>query len=230
VNVLIVTPLQEESDFFLQFCVQQGFQPQRAAVGRLPVVLLPQLGITLARGGTGKAQFALQTQHLLDAGANWELVVCVGAAGSLTNEVSVGDVVVATATVEHDFRNRFSTRPMPRFDGARGILDGLRNVAPRSDTFRVHFGPIASGDEDVVDEPRRKTLQEATGAFAVAWEGAGGARACQFSDVPYVEIRGITDAADPEAPADFEVNLEVAMGNVAAALLEWIVTSPGLPQ
>ena len=55
----------------------------------------------------------------------------------------------------------------------------------------------------------------------MAWEGAGGARACAFSDVPFIELRGITDTADHNAPADFETNLHVAMDSVAALVAMW---------
>ena len=47
-----------------------------------------------------------------------------------------------------------------------------------------------------------------TGALAVAWEGAGGARACHFSGIPFLEIRGITDSADSDAASDFRATLE----------------------
>ena len=56
----------------------------------------------------------------------------------------------------------------------------------------------------------------------VAWEGAGGARACTFSNIPFVEVRGVTDTADHNAPTDFERNLEVAMESIAALVTAWI--------
>ena len=59
----------------------------------------------LAQGGLGKVQFAITTQHLLDNLADPSLVVCAGVAGSLTKSARVGDVVVGTATVEHDFND-----------------------------------------------------------------------------------------------------------------------------
>jgi adenosylhomocysteine nucleosidase len=220
-NTLIVTPLQKEFDFFLSSCTRQGVQAENAVIGRLPVARLPALGLTLARGGTGKVQFAVQTQHLLDARPGWELVICAGAAGGLADELAIGDVVVATTTIEHDYNNKFSQRPLPRFDGAPSAIDSLRQAASAPDSFKVHFGAVASGDEDVVDDERKKILQQLTGALAVAWEGAGGARACAFSNVPYVEMRGITDAANHAAPADFEANLEVVMSNIVTLLMRW---------
>ena len=220
-NKLIVTPMKKELDLLFQSYTTAGFHAESAMIGRLPVVRLPDLGVTLARGGLGKVQFAVQTQHLLDTCSDWDLIVCAGAAGALADEVSVGDVVVATATVEHDYNNKFSERALPKFDGAEAAIAELRSVSHSAKAFSVHFGPIASGDEDVVETERKKALHESTGALAVAWEGAGGAKACAFSGVPFVEIRGVTDTADHKAASDFEENLGVAMSNLATLITTW---------
>ena len=214
--------MQQELDSFLRTCIQRGFPAEPGMSGQLPVVRLPNLNLTLARGGTGKAQFAVHTRHLLDMSVDWSLVICAGAAGALADELAVGDVVVATTTVEHDYKNRFSARPVPRFDGAPDAIEGLRRASLPSGSFKVCFGAVASGDEDVIDAARRKTLHLSTGALAVAWEGAGGARACAFSDTPFVEIRGITDTADHTAPSDFQANLAVAMGHIATLIISWM--------
>ncbi|RKU08287.1 5'-methylthioadenosine/S-adenosylhomocysteine nucleosidase [Candidatus Poribacteria bacterium] len=219
---LIITPMKEELEFLLQSCTKAEFYAKSAMVGRLPVVRIPDLDVTLARGGLGKVQFAVQTQHLLDTCSDWDLIVCTGAAGALADEVSVGDVVVATTTVEHDYNNKFNKRALPKFDGAQAAIADLKSVSYSTDTFNVHFGPIASGDEDVVETERKRMLHESTGALAVAWEGAGGAKACAFSRIPFVEIRGVTDTADHNAASDFEDNLGVAMNNLAALIISWI--------
>src|SRR6266478_4000180 len=49
------------------------------------------------------------------------LVICAGAAGALVNGLSIGDVVVATETVEHDIRNKFGLPLLPRFGSAKAI-------------------------------------------------------------------------------------------------------------
>ena len=219
---LIITPMKEELDFLLQNFTTAGFHAESAKIGRLPVVRVPDLGVTLARGGLGKVQFALQTQHLLDTCNDWNLVVCAGAAGALVDKVSVGDVVVATTTVEHDYNNKFNECPLPKFGGAPTAIADLKSVSQSVNAFSVHFGPIASGDEDVVETERRRTLHESTGALAVAWEGVGGAKACAFSNVPFVEIRAVTDTADLNAASDFEQNLEIAMSNLAALVAAWV--------
>ena len=219
---LIITPMKEELDLLLQSCTKRGFHTESAMIGRLPVVRIPDLDVTLARGGLGKVQFAVQTQHLLDTCNHWDLIICAGAAGALADEVSVGDIVVATTTVEHDYNNKFSERALPKFDGAPAAIADLKSVSHSTDTFSVHFGPIASGDEDVVETERKRMLYESTGALAVAWEGAGGAKACAFNSLPFVEIRGVTDTADHNAASDFEDNLGVAMSNLATLITSWI--------
>jgi adenosylhomocysteine nucleosidase len=221
-KILTLVPIQAELDFLLQAWVDKGFQTRNSIMGRLPVAHVPELDVTLACGGLGKAQFAVQTQHLLDACPTWDLVICAGAAGALVDVLSVGDVVVATETVEHDIHNRFGKPLLPRFAGAEAVLSGVRSVASHIESLQVHFGPIASGDEDVVDADTRRMLHQRTGALAVAWEGAGGARACHFSGVPFVEVRGITDEADSNAASDFEENLGGAMENVATLIAFWL--------
>jgi adenosylhomocysteine nucleosidase len=223
-KILVVLPIQEEIDAFRNACIARGFHADNAVVGRLPVVLVPDLGLTFANGGLGKVQFAVQTQHLLDVCPDWDIVICAGAAGALVDDLAVGDVVVATETVEHDINNHFGPPRLPRFCGVPTVLESLKRVAGFPSAFHVHFGPIASGDEDVVDAERREVLHRRTGALAVAWEGAGGARACCFSDVPFIEIRGVTDRANGSAAADFRANLETALGNVAALIVTWART------
>ncbi len=226
-KILIITPTQKEFSLFLQGCTSLGLKVQNSEVGRVPVAEFPYSGITLACGGAGKVQFAVQTQHLLDTSVDWDLAMCAGAAGGLVDELRIGDVVVATTTVEHDYHNRFSKPRLPKFEGAPAVIADLRRVELPG-TFKVLFGAVASGDEDIVDYGRRRVLQQATGALVVAWEGAGGARACAFSNVPFVEVRGVTDAANQNAASDYETNLELVMNNLATLVTTWLTQSAEL--
>lgn len=153
-------------------------------------------------------------------------MICIGAAGALSEELAVGDLVVATETVEHDYTERFSPHPLPRFPGSGPLLDALRQLPLGSLPFGVHFGIIASGDEDVIELERAAALRKTTEACAVAWEGAGGARACRFSELPFLELRGITDSADHNASSDFYRNLQGAMANAAALVVLWRASQP----
>jgi adenosylhomocysteine nucleosidase len=221
-RTLIVLPLQTEIDHLSDALRADGLRLERTAAGRLDVVSLPEIGAVLARGGHGKAQFALHTRHLLDHAGQVDLVICAGAAGALVEGIAVGDVVVGIRTVEHDFQRRFSGRPAPVFDGDAATIQSLRALATREAGFALHFGDVASGDEDIVSVDRAQALRLATGALAVAWEGAGGARACAFSGTPYLELRAVTDQANVEASSHFAQNLPVAMRNLATLVARWL--------
>jgi adenosylhomocysteine nucleosidase len=226
-NILVVTPLQKEYDALYQSLIELGLNSYKDKIGRLDVHCFPEINVTLARGGHGKTQFGIQTQHLLDH-AQFDLVLCAGAAGALASEVKVGDVIVATSTLEHDYNNKFSNRPKPRFDGDIRSIERLEALDLSDMDFNVHFGIMAGGDEDVIEIQRGAELRELWDALAVAWEGVGGARAAAFSNVPYLEIRGATDTADHEAPVVFYVNLKIVMNNIAYLLLRWLKNSDNL--
>ena len=218
---LTVIPIQAEFDFFVQGCAEQGLATEPSTLGRLPITYLPGLGLTLAQGGLGKAQFAVQTQHLIDCGGDWDVVICAGAAGALDDRLSIGDVVIGTKTIEYDIHNKFGKPLLPQLDSAESVVEDFKRIEMAGSSFKLHSGPIASGDEDVVDVERRREVRDLTGALANAWEGAGGARACHFSRVPFVEIRGISDGANETAAQDFAKNLRVTMKNVALVVTRW---------
>ena len=175
----------------------------------------------MASGGHGETQFAVQAQYLIGQFPSAELVICAGAAGSLAPELSVGDVVVGTETVKHDYRLLFATRPPPRFPGHGPSIVALRRSAQGMSGFHVAFDVIASGDENVVTSERAQAIRDQTGAACAAWEGSGAARAALFNGIGSLEIRAVTDAADKEAPQRFDANLRIAMANPANLLRLW---------
>ncbi len=220
-NILIATPLQEEYDDLYNSLCALELDSHKDKIGRLTVDHFPALNVTLARGGHGKTQFGIQTQHLLDH-AKFDLVICAGAAGALAPEVQVGDLIVATSTVEHDYNLKFVKRPNPQFAGDIKSIEQIRTLDMSNADFKIHFGIMAGGDEDVIEVQRGAELRDLHNALGVAWEGVGGARAATFSGVPYLEVRGATDTANHEAPTVFDVNLKIVMSNVALLLYKWL--------
>src|SRR5215510_7484211 len=124
-NILIVTPLQEEYNDLYTSLSALGLDSLQTNIGKLAVHHFTYYNLTLARGGHGKTQFGIQTQYLLDH-AKFDLVICAGAAGALAPQVKVGDLIVATSTVEHDFNNKFVPRPKPQFKGDVKSIEQLK--------------------------------------------------------------------------------------------------------
>ena len=220
-TVLFVAPLQQELDLFTHSLQDYGHPTTSMPIGLLDVLHFPTLNLKVARGGHGKTQFGVQTQYLLDHIPNIAAVVCVGAAGALAADLAIGDLVLAAETIEHDYTQRFRRHPLPRFAGDANLLLTLRQLPLHTLPFQIHVGIIASGDEDVIELERAAALRQATEACAVAWEGAGGARACRFNAIPFLELRAITDTADQNAPGDFATNLHIAMASAAALVNLW---------
>jgi adenosylhomocysteine nucleosidase len=219
--VLILAPQLFELEILLASFHQVGRNSSPSNIGRIQAWKIPQVG-TLAVAGHGKAQFALQAQHLLDCTADVEGIVCVGGAGGIDSRLQVGDIVVGTVTLEHDYCIRFIDCPIPEFRASEAFLAELKTIAQTTNIEgKVWFERIASGDEDIVDAERADELRNATGAVCVAWEGSGAARAAAFNNVPFVEIRGITDSASATAHGDYHQNLKIVMPRIAELLLVW---------
>ena len=229
-TTLVIAPIPQEFEALARAFQQRWGSPERREVGRSDVHEYRAADVTLAEGGFGKVQFAVTTRHLLDHLPGVNLVVCAGVAGTLTDSVRLGDVVVGTATVEHDFYSVVLRGVPPQFDGSgEHLAELVQNVEAEQYSFRVHFAPIASGDQSIADTKRKAEVHARTDALAVAFEGAGGARAAAFSDVPYVEVRGISDMADEGFVDEFEANLPTAAGNVAS-VVAWLAEHPVPPQ
>lgn len=227
-TALVAAPQIEEVEALLHGFRRRGYSSEPVQIGSMECAAVPSLDAVVAAGGHGKAQFAACTQHLIDHSSGAQRLLCVGAAGGLTETLEFGDVVVGTTTVEHDYKLRFVRGPLPRHQPDEDLLQEFREVThTHTFPFRLHFGPVASGDEDIVDPQRAQELRAATGALCAAWEGSGGARAASFSDLAFLEVRGITDGADADAASSFQENLARVMSNIANVLVHWHVSTRG---
>jgi adenosylhomocysteine nucleosidase len=182
----------------------------------------------LVLSGVGKVAAAATTAMLLDR-FNARAVVFTGTAGGLGPGVGVGDVVVATALLQHDLdasplfpRWEVPLTGRSRFEPHEGLTAVLAAAAARAladlDTWcppsrraglaltapRVHRGLVVSGDRFVATraegEALRAVLPE---ALAVEMEGAALAQVCHDYGLPFAVVRSVSDRADDEATTDF---------------------------
>jgi adenosylhomocysteine nucleosidase len=158
----ILIPLQEELTFLVAGLERFGLQKREIRSGNLDVFEFSEAELLVACGGHGKTQFGIQSQYLLCQFPQIQGLVCVGAAGALSSLLNVGDVVVATETIEHDYNLKFVSRPLPRFGGDLQVIETLKNLPQTNSVFSTHFGAVASGDEDIVDAVRGQELMNLT--------------------------------------------------------------------
>jgi adenosylhomocysteine nucleosidase len=213
-KILTVIPTQVELNAFLKACQEQGYPGEAGLAGGLPVTAFPEMQLTVALGGVGKKRLRLRTQELIAAG-DWDLVLCAGAAGALAPGPAKRDVVIATETVEYDLRKKLDDSSLPRYPGSEAALRLCRQTLKSGPGFRMHYGPVASGDEFLMTGLQRAAVYQRTHALVAAMEGAGAALACQQSGLAFLEIRAVTDQGNLAAVFDFVLNVKAAMKNIA---------------
>jgi hypothetical protein len=112
-ETLVTVPQAVELEGITGAFTVAGHSGTRVKVGRQECQHFEQLGMLVAVCGHGKAQHAVQTQHLIDQRGTVRAVICAGAAGGLDPALKISDVVVGVTTVEHDYTLRFIQRPLP---------------------------------------------------------------------------------------------------------------------
>lgn len=214
--ILAMVPTQRELDSLTTS--MKGYTGY-VQLGRVSVQEYFDGKLLVSLGGVGKAQMAAQSQYLIDRIPGLRLLICAGTAGALISKLYPSDLIVATSTIEHDFISGLVPAPQPEFFGDANAIAFLQSLKENSlVSFRVKFGSVASGDESVISSHRKESIYLSTRSYAVAFEGAGAARACEFSMIPFLELRAISDSADENAKIDFFSNIPLAMGNIGTIL------------
>ena len=170
-----------------------------------------QLGdcsVVLIQAGVGKVCTTMATQWLIDKFA-LNLIMNVGIAGSLTNNASVGSIVIGSKFVQHDFMPApWLSRPQGEvsFMGERSypISDEKINrmimdiTHGYSQPLKIQLGTIISGDEPIFSDDRKEALLREFAKFtplAADMESAAFAFTASENKLPFVVIRSIADRA-----------------------------------
>lgn len=183
--------------------------------------------VVIVRSGIGKVNAALCTQILCDV---FEVthIINTGVAGSLKNEINIGDIVVSTDALHHDVDVRVFGYPLGEVP-QMGCLafpadEKLVNLAVEcckevNPDISVYGGRIVSGDQFISDKQVKEHIISNFGGFCVEMEGASIAHAAYLNHVPFVIIRAISDKADDSAEMDYPT-FEKAAAAHSAALVE----------
>ena len=156
------------------------------------------------------------------------LVLNSGVAGSLSPIVGIGDIVVATKSVEHDMNGTalgdkqgeitFPDGNMMFFECDKQASTLLAAICKEIPDTKVAQGIIASGDIFVSDRKQRFKINDRFGALACEMEGAAIGHVCVRCEVPYGIIRAISDDLDENKGMDFVKFCELASKKTVAAV------------
>ena len=181
----------------------------------------------IVQSGIGKVNAAICAQILCDLFAVTH-IINTGVAGSLKNEINIGDIVVSTDALHHDMDARVVGVKLGEVPQAGCLafpadphLQGLAvTCCQEIDTAHaIYQGRIVSGDQFISDRQDKAKIIENFQGFCVEMEGASIAQAAYLNHVPFVIIRAISDKADDSAEMDFPLFEKEAAAR-SAALVE----------
>ena len=240
VDFLIVTALEKERNAVLQqlgypeLVPEDGPPPYYRSIldtGTGPNQVNCVVAVTLADVGNVNAGLhtASCIQHLQP-----HYVFMVGIAGGLSEDVTLGDVVVSNQVIYYEIAKETpaGSKPYPKETPVnRKLLNGARsyntdwhtfirakrpNGPTRNEVPRVHFAPIASGEKVKADANRASELKQWNPKLAaVEMEsfGVGEAAARSDNSSRFIAFRGISDYADESKNDDWQ---EYAADSAAA--------------
>ncbi len=159
-------------------------------------------------------------------------IINTGVAGSLDAAIDIGDIVVSTDAVQHDF-------DLTPLGYAPGELDGLGSPSlPADETMRrsavkavgecapeVHVfeGRVCTGDQFISSAEQKEAILSQFGGLCCEMEGGAIAQICCQNNVPFVIIRAISDKADGSAEMNY-TEFEQAAAIRCAAITRYMVS------
>ena len=166
--------------------------------------------VVLSVCGPGKVNAALCAQSMI-LRFRPEWVLNLGVAGSGSSEVGIGDMVIATAAVQHDMDTSPIGDPVG-YVSKVGLIElpcdlslrkRLTEAAQLIQGVKVHEGIVATGDQFVNKADTRAYIHNTFGAIAIEMEGAAVAHACYMHNTPCGILRSISDNADGGSDMDY---------------------------
>lgn len=176
--------------------------------------------IILTESGIGKTNSARTTQILIDY-YKPEAIFNIGVAGGIAKNLKVGDIIISTSLVQHDF-------DITAFNHPKGYIPNIGNTIPIDnnllnttktilDTNNISYkeGVIASGDIFCTKESMATKINTQFNALCVEMEGASIAQTAYLSKTPCLVIRSISDCPDNNNKVAYEEFLETSSNKVA---------------
>ena len=167
--------------------------------------------VVIVRSGIGMVNAGICSQILVDL-YQVDGIVNTGIAGSLRNEINIGDLVLSTVAVQHDVdaggfgypAGEIPQLGVKEFPADERLLalaeEACREANPDISTFK---GRVASGDQFIDSKEKKDWIHDTFDAYCTEMEGAAVAQAAYLNKVPYLIVRAISDKADDSAHMDY---------------------------
>ena len=188
--------------------------------------------IILVESGVGKVNAARTTQILID-NYHPNVVYNIGVAGGVDNSLEVGDIVVSTSLVQHDFDITAFNHPKGYISNIGQFIESdielikkLEKTITYLDNkdFNITIGTIATGDIFCTDINMKNKIRTKFNAEAIEMEGAAIAQVCKLDNIPFVIIRSISDKPNGKNEITFDEFLKKASKRCAYIIEKFFET------
>lgn len=188
--------------------------------------------VVIVKCGMGKVNAGI-CAHTLINHFGCTKVINTGVAGSLDKRLDVGDIVVSTDAVQHDFdveaigfkKGEIPYTGLYAFPADEGLRTAAVTAVKEADPdIHVHEGRVCSGDQFISTEKQRDTITSNFGGLCCEMEGAPIAQTCYLNNVPFVIIRAISDKPGESGVEDYQT-FESRAAQLCATLVEHMVGS-----
>lgn len=184
--------------------------------------------VVLAQCGVGKVFAAVCAQTMIvKFGAT--MLVNSGVSGTLTKDLHIGDVVVASACVQHDMDTSPLGDPVGMISGINRVqlpadpaLIAEFDTVCRAQGVKHLVGIIATGDQFIASDAKRRWIVETFGAVTGEMESGAVAQVAYINQCPYAILRVISDEADGAATVDFPTFVRAAAKTSSEIVLAWL--------
>ena len=169
--------------------------------------------VVVAYSKIGKVFSTLTATSLIEK-FHCDTLLFSGVAGAISEELHVGDLIIATGLSQHDLDITAFGHPYGYVPEGKVCIetdDTLRSIAQNiaaEKGLSLKEGIIATGDQFVADNARKEWIGRTFNADALEMEGASVAVVCSSLDIPFLILRAISDAADMDASFSFDAFLE----------------------
>ena len=186
--------------------------------------------VVVVQCGMGKVNAGICVQTLvLRYGVS--RVINTGVAGSLNNEINIGDIVISEDAVQHDYdvsiigfrKGEIPYTGLEAFPADPEMITEAAAAAEQTgEKFRVFRGRVCSGDQFIASAEQKEKIVSNFGGLCAEMEGAAIAQVCYLNHIPYVIIRAISDKADHSEEVSFEEFKSMAAERCAAIVRNMI--------
>ncbi len=161
--------------------------------------------------GIGKVNMAVCTQALIDI-FDVDTLINTGVAGSLDNDIDIGDIVLSTKAQQHDMDVSALGDPVgiiPRmeesvFKADEHLIEVAREACKEANPdIKCFTGKVVSGDQFIASKDKKDYLVKTFGGRCAEMEGAAMAHVAYLNNIPFLIIRAISDKADNSGHEDY---------------------------